>query len=161
MESCSDCGARFQLAGAGSASDRRPPRIAGHCDDRIRNHPQSRQRVFDSAEGTGLARSIGGARMHGLPGADNEDQQAEVRYGKTFPVSRAASWRGFGARHWHWRRLRPRGAAAYGSSARFLQQARGELDVAARDKAGHRVTAIGLIDQAIHEVQAGMAAAGG
>ncbi len=43
----------------------------------------------------------------------------------------------------------------------FLQQARGELDVAARDKAGHRVTAIGLIDQAIHEVQAGMAAAGG
>jgi hypothetical protein len=43
----------------------------------------------------------------------------------------------------------------------FLQQARGELEVAEHNKGGHRVTAIGLIDQAIHEVHEGMAAAGG
>ncbi len=42
----------------------------------------------------------------------------------------------------------------------FLQSARGELQAANPDKAGHRVTAIGLIDQAINEVRAGMAAAG-
>jgi hypothetical protein len=42
----------------------------------------------------------------------------------------------------------------------FLQSARGELQAASSDKGGHRVTAIGLIDQAIHEVREGIAYAG-
>jgi len=37
-----------------------------------------------------------------------------------------------------------------------LRQARHQLDVADADKGGHRVTAIGLVDQAITEVQAGI-----
>jgi len=43
----------------------------------------------------------------------------------------------------------------------FLQSARGELQAASTNKAGHRVTAIGLIDQAIHEVRLGIEAGGG
>ena len=39
-----------------------------------------------------------------------------------------------------------------------LQNARAQLDEASTDKAGHRVNAIRLIDQAIGEVQAGIAA---
>jgi hypothetical protein len=42
----------------------------------------------------------------------------------------------------------------------FLQNARGELQAATPNKGGHRITAIGLIDQAIHEVRLGMEAAG-
>ena len=37
-----------------------------------------------------------------------------------------------------------------------LRQARHQLDVADADKGGHRVTAMGLVDQAITEVQAGI-----
>ena len=37
-----------------------------------------------------------------------------------------------------------------------LRAARGELQVAAHDKGGHRVAAIGLIDQAIEEVREGI-----
>ena len=37
-----------------------------------------------------------------------------------------------------------------------LRAARHQLDVAEADKGGHRVTAIGLVDQAITEVQAGI-----
>ena len=40
----------------------------------------------------------------------------------------------------------------------FLQSARGELQVAERDKGGHRVNALRLINEAISEVQAGIAA---
>lgn len=43
----------------------------------------------------------------------------------------------------------------------FLQSARGELVAAAPNKGGHRENAIGLIDQAIGEVRAGIAFAGG
>lgn len=39
-----------------------------------------------------------------------------------------------------------------------LQNARSELQVAEADKGGHRVTAIRLINEAINEVQAGIAA---
>jgi hypothetical protein len=39
-----------------------------------------------------------------------------------------------------------------------LQNARGELQAAERDKGGHRVNAIRLIDQAIGEIRAGIAA---
>ena len=39
-----------------------------------------------------------------------------------------------------------------------LRAARAELDVARADKGGHRVTAIGLVDQAIGEVKAGIEA---
>lgn len=39
-----------------------------------------------------------------------------------------------------------------------LQNARSELQIAARDKAGHRVNALRLVDEAIGEVQAGIAA---
>jgi hypothetical protein len=42
-----------------------------------------------------------------------------------------------------------------------LQAARAELNAAERDKGGHRTTAVGLIDQAIGEVRAGMAVANG
>ena len=42
-----------------------------------------------------------------------------------------------------------------------LQAARAELNAAERDKGGHRTTAVGLIDQAIGEVRAGMAVADG
>lgn len=37
-----------------------------------------------------------------------------------------------------------------------LQAARGELDAANSDKGGHKARAIGLIDEAITEVQAGI-----
>jgi len=37
-----------------------------------------------------------------------------------------------------------------------LRAARHQLDIAEADKGGHRVTAIGLVDQAINEVQAGI-----
>ena len=40
-----------------------------------------------------------------------------------------------------------------------LRAARASLERAVPDKAGHRVRAIGLVNQAIAEVQAGMAAA--
>jgi hypothetical protein len=40
-----------------------------------------------------------------------------------------------------------------------LRAARASLERAVPDKAGHRVRAIGLVNQAISEVQAGMAAA--
>jgi hypothetical protein len=40
----------------------------------------------------------------------------------------------------------------------MLQQARGELQVAASNKGGHRVRAINLVDQAIAQVRAGIAA---
>ena len=43
----------------------------------------------------------------------------------------------------------------------FLQSARGELQAATPNKGGHRERAIGLIDQAIGEVRAGIAFAGG
>ena len=46
-------------------------------------------------------------------------------------------------------------------SIAFLQSARGELQVATPNKGGHRERAIGLIDQAIGEVRAGIAFAGG
>ncbi len=39
-----------------------------------------------------------------------------------------------------------------------LQNARHELDLAARDKAGHRGRAVQLVDEAIGEVRAGIAA---
>jgi hypothetical protein len=42
-----------------------------------------------------------------------------------------------------------------------LQTARAELQVAADNKGGHRVIAIQRIDEAINQVQLGMAAAGG
>lgn len=37
-----------------------------------------------------------------------------------------------------------------------LRAARSELSVATHNKGGHRVTAIGLVDQAINEVKEGM-----
>ncbi len=43
----------------------------------------------------------------------------------------------------------------------FLQSARGELAAATPNKGGHRERAMGLIDQAISEVRAGIAFAGG
>jgi hypothetical protein len=46
-------------------------------------------------------------------------------------------------------------------SIAFLQSARGELAAATPNKGGHRERAMGLIDQAISEVRAGMAYAGG
>jgi len=39
-----------------------------------------------------------------------------------------------------------------------LHTAKNELNMAERDKGGHRTTAVNLIDQAIGEVQAGIAA---
>jgi hypothetical protein len=39
-----------------------------------------------------------------------------------------------------------------------LQNARVELEVASHDKAGHRATALRLVDEAIGEVRAGIAA---
>jgi hypothetical protein len=48
-----------------------------------------------------------------------------------------------------------------GESLAFLQSARGELQAATPNKGGHRERAIGLIDNAIAEVRAGMAFAGG
>lgn len=42
-----------------------------------------------------------------------------------------------------------------------LQTARTELQAAEANKGGHRRKAMALVDQAIGEVQAGMAAAGG
>jgi hypothetical protein len=43
----------------------------------------------------------------------------------------------------------------------LLQSARGELQAATPNKGGHRERAMGLIDQAIGEVRAGIAFAGG
>ena len=43
----------------------------------------------------------------------------------------------------------------------LLQSARGELAAATQNKGGHRERALGLIDQAISEVRAGIAFAGG
>lgn len=43
----------------------------------------------------------------------------------------------------------------------LLQSARAELAAATPNKGGHRERALGLIDQAIAEVRAGMAFAGG
>ena len=43
----------------------------------------------------------------------------------------------------------------------LLQAARGELQAATPNKGGHRERAMGLIDQAIAEVRAGIAFAGG
>ena len=43
----------------------------------------------------------------------------------------------------------------------YLQSARAELAAALPNKGGHRVTAIGLIDQAINQVHLGIAAGGG
>jgi hypothetical protein len=42
-----------------------------------------------------------------------------------------------------------------------LQAARAELQVATPNKGGHRVAAIGLVDQAIGQVQAGIAVGDG
>ncbi len=44
------------------------------------------------------------------------------------------------------------------NALRALENARGELQVAERDKGGHRVNALRLINEAIAEVQAGIAA---
>ncbi len=46
-------------------------------------------------------------------------------------------------------------------SIALLQPARGELAAAPPNKGGHRERAMGLIDQAIAEVRAGIAFAGG
>lgn len=45
-----------------------------------------------------------------------------------------------------------------GAALRALNTARGQLNAAEHDKGGHREKALGLIDQAIAEVQAGIAA---
>ena len=44
------------------------------------------------------------------------------------------------------------------AALRALRNARGELAAALADKAGHRVNAINLVDQAITETEAGIAA---
>jgi hypothetical protein len=46
-------------------------------------------------------------------------------------------------------------------SIALLQSARGELQAATPNKGGHRERAMGLIDQAIGEVRAGIVFAGG
>ena len=43
----------------------------------------------------------------------------------------------------------------------LLQSARGELQAATPNKGGHRERALGLIDQAIGEIRAGIAFSGG
>ena len=48
-----------------------------------------------------------------------------------------------------------------GETLGFLQSARGELAAATPNKGGHRERALALIDQAIAEVRAGIAFAGG
>ncbi len=48
-----------------------------------------------------------------------------------------------------------------GESITLLQSARAELAAATPNKGGHREKALGLIDQAIAEVRAGIAFAGG
>ena len=48
-----------------------------------------------------------------------------------------------------------------GASITLLQSARAELAAATPNKGGHRERALGLIDQAIGEVRAGIAFAGG
>jgi hypothetical protein len=48
-----------------------------------------------------------------------------------------------------------------GETLAFLQSARGELAAATPNKGGHRERALGLIDQAISEVRAGIAFTGG
>jgi hypothetical protein len=44
------------------------------------------------------------------------------------------------------------------AALKALRNSRAELETATPDKAGHRVKAIGLVDQAIAEVQAGIVA---
>jgi len=44
-------------------------------------------------------------------------------------------------------------------AVKYLQAAKNELQQASRNKSGHRVKAIKLVDQAIHEVRAGKQAA--
>jgi hypothetical protein len=44
------------------------------------------------------------------------------------------------------------------AALKALKNSRAELQTATPDKAGHRVKAIGLVDQAIAEVQAGIVA---
>ena len=44
------------------------------------------------------------------------------------------------------------------NALRALRNAKAELETATPDKAGHRVKAIGLVDQAIAEVNAGIVA---
>jgi hypothetical protein len=44
------------------------------------------------------------------------------------------------------------------AALRALRNSKAELEVATADKAGHRVKAIALVDQAIAEVQAGIVA---
>ncbi|MEW6767073.1 MAG: hypothetical protein AB1342_03485 [Pseudomonadota bacterium] len=48
-----------------------------------------------------------------------------------------------------------------GEALAFLQSARGELQAATPNKGGHRERALALIDNAIAEVRAGIAFAGG
>ena len=48
-----------------------------------------------------------------------------------------------------------------GESIAFLQSARGELQAATPNKGGHRERAMALIDNAVAEVRAGIAFAGG
>ena len=48
-----------------------------------------------------------------------------------------------------------------GETITLLQSARAELAAATPNKGGHREKALGLIDQAIAEVRAGIAIAGG
>ena len=43
----------------------------------------------------------------------------------------------------------------------FLQSARSELNMAEHDKGGHRTAAVNLVNQAITQVQAGMAVGAG
>jgi hypothetical protein len=45
-----------------------------------------------------------------------------------------------------------------GAALEHLRAARASLDKSLPDKAGHRLTAIGLVDQAIAELQAGIKA---
>ena len=42
-----------------------------------------------------------------------------------------------------------------------LQAAKAELQAASRDKGGHRAAAVGLVNQAITQVEAGIAVGGG
>jgi hypothetical protein len=69
-----------------------------------------------------------------------------------------------GARHsdrrQHGHRLRHRRAAAHDRNRTLLLSARAELAAATPNKGGHRERALGLIDQAIGEVRAGIAFAG-
>jgi hypothetical protein len=71
----------------------------------------------------------------------------------TFGLVAAIAGAGFAAGYAY--AAQPHMQAALG----YLQNAKGELEAAEANKGGHRATAIRLINQAIGEVQAGMAAA--